>query len=115
MVRLRMMTLCTPVPRKKPPFLIRPDLPTPMIVLFDVTGISKPNSGTVMVVPTRMTKAELDVAYLSRSGYVVTVTVCPAAPPVVPPLVEANPSAVLDQVRPLPVVGADVAPLTKLK
>ncbi|WP_426513228.1 hypothetical protein ACPPVO_22945 [Dactylosporangium sp. McL0621] len=60
--------------------------------------------------PTLMTYAELDVAYLSRSAYVVTVTVDRLAPPVVPP-VEANPSAVFDQVRPLPpMVGPEVAP-----
>src|SRR5215469_2631647 len=69
-----------------------------------------------MVAATLTTYAELDVAYLRRSAYVLTVTVDPPAPPVVPPPVEANPSAALDHVRlPPPVVGADVAPLTKLK
>src|SRR5690242_4248454 len=72
-----------------------------------------------MVAATLTTYGELDVAYLRRSAYVVTVTVGPPAPPVVPPPVEANPSAVFDQVRRPPpvvgVVGAEVAPLTKLK
>src|SRR5262245_21569361 len=60
-----------------------------------------------MAALTRMTYGVLAAAYRTRSARVVTVTVVPPAPPVVP---AAKPSAVLDQVRPDGVVGGVVPP-----
>jgi hypothetical protein len=76
-----------------PPPEIRPLRPTPMMVLFDVTGISAPYGVTVTVALTRMTYDPLIAAYRLRSARSVTVTVVPPAPPVVP---AAKPSALFD-------------------
>src|SRR5690349_15972374 len=49
---------------------------------------------------TRMTYGSVAVTYFCRSARLLTVTVGPAAPPVVPPPVAAKPSGVDGQVRP---------------
>ena len=76
-----MMTLWTPVPRKKPPPTICPDVPWPTMVLLDLTLISLPTGFMVIAAATTMTYGSSAVAYFSRSARVFTVTVWPPRPP----------------------------------
>src|SRR4051794_10445897 len=66
------------------PAPVMPELPpTPMIVLFEPTSYMPPGS---RIVPfTRMTNGSTRKRKLSRPSWLLTVTVCPSDPPVVPP------------------------------
>lgn len=76
-----MITLCTPVPRKKPPPTICPEVPAPTIVLSERTLISLPTGAIPIVPATTMTYGSSAVAYFSSSACVRTVTVSPSRPP----------------------------------
>ena len=75
MVRFRMMTFRTPLPRKKPPPTMWPPVPTPTIVLLELTRSSVPRGLMVMAPDTRMTCGALAVTYWLSCAWVVTVTV----------------------------------------
>ncbi|WP_437628212.1 hypothetical protein [Sorangium sp. So ce1151] len=95
------MTLCTPLPRKNPPWEISAVAPAPTMVLFDATEISLPLGDIVIFPWTRITWGPDAPAYRSRSAWFVTVTVSPPRPPSVPswpsPLTLAKPSRVRGQ------------------
>src|SRR5215475_13064096 len=86
--RLRTMTLLTSLmPRPHP---VRPELePTPMIVLFDATLTSL---AQVKLPLTRTVCCVLEDAALVSAERLVTVTVGPLPPPVVPPACVDQPS-----------------------
>src|SRR3954469_2556167 len=86
--RLRMMTLLTLVRLRPQP--VRPaEAPTPMMDLLEVTLISVEQ---VKCPLTRIVCGEGEPAALTRAATVVTVTVGPEPPPVVPPAMVDQPS-----------------------
>src|SRR5215470_3902456 len=85
---LRTMSLLTPLMFRPQPVRPEPD-PTPRTVLLDV---SRTSSEQVKLPLTRMVSAPLAAASVVSADRLVTVTVGPLPPPVVPPFIVAQPT-----------------------
>src|SRR5690242_5438896 len=107
--RLRMMTLLTLLRLSPPPLSPEPE-PTPRIDLFELT-LSMPDSE--IMPDTRMICRLLDCSALSSADALVTVTVAPPAPPVVPPFWLAQPIGLLSAAFAVATLTATPPPATR--
>ncbi len=103
------MTLLAPLRLRPPPLIPEPE-PTPRIDLLDFTACM-PDSE--MMPDTRMMVRLLDCSALSSAEALVTVTVEPPAPPVVPPFWLAQPIGLLSAADAVAAVTATMPPATR--